>query len=114
VVGLKCCALEPIAAGIAAAAAAPRKRQRQSGWDTDPAAVEDLEFSVTLEKDSVEDSENELAVDVDTDTMTIESVTNGLVSKWNADNPQMCVKVRDCIVGVNGIRGNSDALLAEL
>merc|ERR1712146_338177 len=115
VVRLEDSALEYINAGIEAAAAAPRKRKRLSGWDAEPAPVnQDLEFSVTLEKDWAKESQNELGVDIATDTMAITNVSNALVSKWNADNPESILKVNDCIVGVNGIRGSSDALVAEL
>lgn len=109
VVGVDKSGLEAIAAGIAAAVEAPRKRRR-TGWDNhQEVAEEDLEFSVTLEKAS----ETELGVDVDAGMM-IENIDSGLFCKWNTENPESCVKVGDQVIGVNGVRGDLVALNAEL
>lgn len=43
-----------------------------------------------------------------------ELAKEGLMPKWNEDNPHMCFNVGDRIVEVNGVRGGFDTLVAEL
>lgn len=68
------------------------------------------EFLATFEK-SPGDA---LGLDVDWAEMgrlRVTSLQDGLVSTWNAANPLSCVKVGDCIVEVNGVRGDTKTLL---
>mmetsp|Transcript_45945 Transcript_45945/g.127513 ORF Transcript_45945/g.127513 Transcript_45945/m.127513 type:complete len:289 (-) Transcript_45945:96-962(-) len=44
----------------------------------------------------------------------IEQVTAGPIKRWNEENPDLQVRKGDRIVAVNGVRGNTQAMLNEL
>ena len=46
--------------------------------------------------------------------LTIESVGSFLLHDWNLDNPTQLLKVGDCILAVNGIRGDPKQMTKEL
>lgn len=49
--------------------------------------------------------EDVVGIDVDWGTegkLKIRKIKDGLIAKWNLDNPSMPVKIDDCIIGLNG------------
>mmetsp|Transcript_62498 Transcript_62498/g.183219 ORF Transcript_62498/g.183219 Transcript_62498/m.183219 type:complete len:133 (+) Transcript_62498:68-466(+) len=69
-----------------------------------------IEWKIVLKKTK---EVNKLGVDVDlTDgcSLLIDKVNDGLVGEWNKANPDKEVKKEDRIIGVNGSKGNAQAL----
>merc|ERR1712194_766202 len=73
---------------------------------------QECEFSIALQKGPEDDLGIE-AVSCE-DGVHIEMVTEGILSKWNAENPLSAVKAGDHIIAVNDARGNCDALVADM
>merc|ERR1711870_29139 len=68
------------------------------------------EWTVKLTKNG-----KNLGVDVDLvdgKCLFIETIKPGLVSDWNADNPDQAIMREDCIIQVNGQKGQASALTA--
>lgn len=89
-------------------------------WKDDPESKSSIsafkppardELSITLDLGT----EKVLGVDVDYEDAAVLRVVkireDGFASKWNPENPTLCVKVGDCIVSINGVRGNSKSML---
>jgi len=69
-------------------------------------------FTITIDRN---ERGSKLGVDIlekDGFVMQIAHVKEGLISKWNAENPDKEVVSGDCIVAVNGVRGSSTDLLS--
>jgi len=69
-------------------------------------------FTITIDRN---ERGSKLGVDIlekDGFVMQIAHVKEGLISKWNAENPDKEVVAGDCIVAVNGVRGSSTDLLS--
>merc|ERR1740129_1034965 len=68
------------------------------------------EWTVTLRKMG-----KPLGVDVDLadgKCLFIETLKPGLVSDWNAEHPEQAILREDCIIQVNGVKGEAQALTA--
>merc|ERR1719373_52129 len=78
--------------------------------EKDKNANNDNEFVLELRKGP----NDVIGLDVDWADMQklrITKVKDGLISKWNANNPAKAILIGDCIVEINGSRGDSKALL---
>jgi len=70
-------------------------------------------WTVTLDKSSGE----RLGIDVDLGNdayILIDNISQGLVMEWNQKNLAMAVQEKDCILSVNGVRGNASSMVQEL
>merc|ERR1712190_128247 len=68
------------------------------------------EWKVYLKKQG-----KQLGVDVDLvdgKCLFIETIKPGLISDWNADNPDQAIMREDCIIQVDGQKGQASALTA--
>jgi len=68
------------------------------------------QFIITL----VKGAGDKVGVDVDwsdLDKLKVVKVKDGLMAKWNQDNPDMCVMPGDYIIDINGIRGDARDIL---
>merc|ERR1712194_231601 len=73
---------------------------------------QECEFSIALQKGP----EDDLGIKASSceDGVHIDIVTEGILSKWNAENPHTAVKAGDRIIAVNDARGDCDALMADI
>lgn len=78
---------------------------------------EDLEVAITLQRKSPDDKLGvgwQRAEDsADDDMFIAEFAETGLLPAWNLEFPELCAKVGDRLVEVNGVRGPFDELAAE-
>ena len=71
------------------------------------------EFTITLTKRKADI----VGIDVDWGDMTrlwVSEIRPGLIAAWNKENPTQQICIGDAIVQINGIRGDSSALLEEV
>jgi len=78
--------------------------------------MEAVQFELTVERTMASAVETNLGVDCFSceKGLLIEQVKEGLISKWNKENPCWVVKAGDCICAINDVIGHGSAMMDEV
>jgi len=80
--------------------------------------IDDSEFRITIRRERKEDriglNVSHVAEGALTIALVVKEVKEGMVMKWNQENPELEVQAGHFIVACNGIRGNSAKMLKKI
>mmetsp|Transcript_103951 Transcript_103951/g.291164 ORF Transcript_103951/g.291164 Transcript_103951/m.291164 type:complete len:126 (-) Transcript_103951:72-449(-) len=105
-----CCACKPLAATSEAVAADAKHSVGAQVSESEPvlSAVSPRTSTMVLRKARADEK---LGIDLTELSLTVVRIRPGLVQAWNDAHPDSQVMPGDCIVSVNGVRGDPAAVM---